>query len=566
MVLLPAAALLAGSLNLNLGLAFLLWIGFSVLVSILFFNQQQTRWLDWLFAAIDSILALSVILLSDGLASPLWAGMIAGASILACRQDTIMALISSAAGMLLAGIVLILASPGTFGPIILWLSYLTPVLGSTLLFSRIAAAANASQGFSSEQTLLLSRHKQLDPYDSRKLFHLAAELNATLNYDRVIETTLELSAAALASEEAADDDLIGAVLLFDDDHLHIKAERGLTHADRRNTFPAHAGVLNTAVQTGNPVLIYDPLLDPELKRLVALHPCHQVLAIPLVAGLETYGVLLIAHLQPDYFAVEHIELMEAIGQQVIVALQNARLYRDLEQEKERIMKIEEEARHKLARDLHDGPTQSIAAIAMRVNFARRLVDRDADKVADELTKIEELARRTTKEIRHMLFTLRPLILESQGLIAALAQLADKLSKAQNQQINITAEQDDLQNLDLNKQVVLFYIAEEAVHNAIKHAHAQEINIRLHAIPDYFYLVIEDNGVGFNVGAVDHDYHQRGSLGMVNMRERTELLNGFFQLHSEEGVGTRITIVVPLNEESTEEIHSPGFSSSATKET
>jgi signal transduction histidine kinase len=82
-----------------------------------------------------------------------------------------------------------------------------------------------------------------------------------------------------------------------------------------------------------------------------------------------------------------------------------------------MMDIQEEARKKIARDLHDGPTQSIAAIAMRVNFARRLMERDFKAASEELYKIEELARRTTKEIRHMLFTLRPLVLESQGLVA-----------------------------------------------------------------------------------------------------------------------------------------------------
>src|SRR5512140_3158149 len=117
-------------------------------------------------------------------------------------------------------------------------------------------------------------------------------------------------------------------------------------------------------------------------------------------------------------------------------MQNARLYSDLEQEKERMLEIQEDARKKLARDLHDGPTQSVAAIAMRVNFARRLMERDAKAAAEELFKIEDLARHTTKEIRHMLFTLRPLILESSGLTAALEAMAEKMHETYSQNVLI----------------------------------------------------------------------------------------------------------------------------------
>ena len=93
-----------------------------------------------------------------------------------------------------------------------------------------------------------------------------------------------------------------------------------------------------------------------------------------------------------------------------------------------MVEVEEDARTKLARDLHDGPTQSISAIAMRLNFVRLLLGRDPQKVKDELFKLENLARRTTKEIRTMLFTLRPVVLETQGLAAAVEQLAEKFQR------------------------------------------------------------------------------------------------------------------------------------------
>jgi len=238
----------------------------------------------------------------------------------------------------------------------------------------------------------------------------------------------------------------------------------------------------------------------------------------------------------------------------VIALQNARLYRDLEEEKERIIEIQEEARRKLARDLHDGPTQSVAAMAMRVNFARRQMEKDPGSIADELYKIEDLARRTTKEIRHMLFTLRPLVLESQGLIAALDSMAQNMRDTYKQNVIIDADPQVVSQMELNKQGVIFYIAEEAVNNARKHAQASKIWVRIKtAEEDIGLFEVEDNGIGFDLGSVENGYDSRGSLGMVNMRERAELINGVMDIDTIPGKGTRIRMLIPFTEEATDRI-------------
>ncbi len=158
----------------------------------------------------------------------------------------------------------------------------------------------------------------------------------------------------------------------------------------------------------------------------------------------------------------------------------------------------------------------------------------------------------------MLFTLRPLILESQGLVAALHQLAEKMWDTHGQTVTVEAEADVATDLEMGRQGVIFYIAEEAVNNARKHAEAERTWVRLWRKGDLFFLEIEDDGVGFNVGAVDANYEQRGSLGMVNMRERAELVNGVLRVSSTEGRGTRIRVVVPLSEESADRLHRAGY--------
>lgn len=392
----------------------------------------------------------------------------------------------------------------------------------------------------------------------RSLLRTTASLNATLNYDRVLELVLDLGTAVLRDAKGDESGLVSALLLFDDEMLQVVSARGLTRADNRVRLAATDGVIAAALTTGKPQATRNPTGDPELRQLAGMHTCRSVVCLPLAVGLEMYGLLLFAHPHPGFFNGERQELLVVVSSLAIGALQNAKLYSDLEVEKERITEIHEEARKKLARDLHDGPTQSISAIAMRVNFARRLMERQPKDAADELFQIEELARRTTKEIRQMLFTLRPLALEAGGLNAALEELATKTRENMGQHVEVQAEPGAADELDLGKQGVLFFIAEEAVNNARKHAEAEVITILLKRDGDLLVLGIEDNGNGFDVAAVNASYHERGSLGMINLRERAELVNGLLRIDSAPGRGTSISVVVPLNATAAERLHRPSF--------
>jgi signal transduction histidine kinase len=392
----------------------------------------------------------------------------------------------------------------------------------------------------------------------RDVIRKSASLNATLDYERVLSLVQDLSASAIANGAAEDAHLMSALLLFHENQLVVETGRGLSQADMRVTLPGDSGLLGDSLASGGMQLTQQVSQDPELQRFAAVHRCRAAVTIPLIAGLEAYGVLLFAHPRPDYFNDERLELLEAVSQQAVIALQNARLYRQLELEKERIAESQEEARHKLARDLHDGPTQSIGAIAMRVNFARRLMERDPKAAADELFKIEELARRTTKEIRQMLFTLRPLVLETQGLVSALKHLADKMKETHAQEVIVEASAGVAEGLEIGKQGVLFFIAEEAANNARKHARAPHIWIRLAREGDFIRMDVVDDGVGFDVQAVESNYEQRGSLGMLNLRERTELVNGLLRIDSAKGRGTRVSVTVPLTVDAAERLHRPGF--------
>lgn len=396
-----------------------------------------------------------------------------------------------------------------------------------------------------ERRVMMAERNRMQTFMS-----MVETLNSTMNYRVVLDSVLDLCAAAIGGDAQGAGEMISTVLLFGEHDLRVEAARHLSPQDMKQTFPAENGVLRDALQTAETCQIQNPDSDPELNRLVVIKNCKSALVAPMHRGNNAYGMIVFAHPNPDFFTFDRVELLEMIGHQAVIAIQNARLYQDLGEEKERIVMSQEEARKKLARDLHDGPIQSVAAIAMRVDVARHMLLRNGPSAGDELVKIEELARRTTKELRHMLFTMRPLALETEGLISALQTIAEKTLETYQQKVRIEVDPSAVNHLELGKQTVIFYLVEEAVTNARKHAQASLILVRLGMLPqdkDIVVLEIIDNGKGFNVAEVMGAYEKRGSLGMINLRERSDLINGVLDIQSAAGRGTRIRVFIPLNE-------------------
>jgi len=404
------------------------------------------------------------------------------------------------------------------------------------------------------------RQRHMESERLRAIYELTSTMTATLSYRRVLDSALDLGYNALnpsadPDEPDTDERLVSAVFLFKGNELRIGSARRFTNADMRVNLTGDEGILKKVLDTGEASLTQDIGYDPELGRIVALRSCSSAYCFPLRSGFNVYGAMLFAHPDSNYFTKERCGLLDIIGRQAVIAVQNARLYQDLVEEKERMIEVQEEARKKLARDLHDGPTQSVAAMAMRINLARRMMTKDVKEATNELVKIEELAHRTTKEIRHMLFTLRPLILESQGLSAALAAMAEKMRETFSQNVIINVDDKLLEDMEMGKQGVIFYIIEEAVNNARKHAGAPHIWVRLRTFEMGIALLeVEDDGLGFDVAAVYKSYDKRGSLGMVNLRERTELVTGLLNVDSALGKGTRVQVYIPLTEEAADRLH------------
>ncbi len=589
-LLLMGALFVAGFFGLlNSELAFLCigWLLLSLLASLAMANGWHAAIHHRLSGFADLAFGLILIAHSGGAQSPLWWILIIGPLGFAAVDGIAVAPLWMFVAMVSA-FVLPYISPGLEPyPLRTLLTYTLILLPSSALLAWFEIKLIDSASLPAKEIRPLAENvRRTERSRANELVRMAVEINSSLNVEEVLDLALDLSTRAVISGDDLEHTLRSALLLLTDDGFEVVASRhlrpekqqvvlvtdkgalnrslvrgdsmlitddGLEVAASRNFRPekqqvvliTDTGALSRALVRGDSLLARHPDQDPDLKQLSGLWECCEVFVAPLTYQLEIYGVLLYGHPTLHFFNNERRDLLNSIAQQVSVALHNARLYESLETEKKRISELEEEAQKKLARDLHDGPIQTIAAITMRVNFARRLMERDPEEAADELKRVEGMARQTTREIRHMLFTIRPLILERSGLIAALNQLADKENEIHHQNILIEIDSDLPQELDLGKQGALFYIAEEAVNNARKHAEAAHIWVRLRREDNRFIIEVEDDGVGFNVGGVDAYYEQRGSLGFVNMRERADLVDGILHIESAEGKNTRITLSIPL---------------------
>jgi len=533
-------------------LAFLLLGGaaaYNLILVLLLYFRLFAPVLSFLTSLVDALFLVAFLFASDGGTGPLILFGLFPILVAGFRYDVITSL--SIAGILvLAGAIFYFlewyGADQTGNPFSL-------VVNVTILF--FTAALSSLVSGQEREAIQKTEEKvrgdlQAARDRAKAIYEMTSTFSTTLNYHHVLDTMLDIS-MGLGGTTQEGVRSVGVVLLYQQkgevNRLGVEASRNLNRHDRQCELAGTAGAIGQALSSAEPVLVERIGNDPELRQFSSLHKCCSAICIPLRAGFEIYGVVILGSPRTGAYTAEHMEFLTAFCNQTVVALQNAQLYHSLREEKEKIIDAEVEARKKLARDLHDGPTQSVAAIAMRLNYTRLLLEKEPGKVKEELEKIEKLARRTTKEIRTMLFTLRPVILETQGLAAALEQYLKQLEEETGLAVHLEAPNLD-DRLDAEIEGVAFAIIEEAVTNAKKYAQARNIWVRLGFEDNFFVATVEDDGWGFDVDEVLDSYDQRGSLGLINMRERAELVEGTWTIESAIGQGTKVTLVVPLPEQ------------------
>jgi two-component system sensor histidine kinase DegS len=205
------------------------------------------------------------------------------------------------------------------------------------------------------------------------------------------------------------------------------------------------------------------------------------------------------------------------------------------------IRIIEEERRRIARDLHDGPIQTLTTISMKLDIVEMMIDQNPNLAKEQIRQLKARISSAANEIRQLLYDLRPVAIDEVGFIDATKSLCDEFERNSRIPVRLVVP-DELVSLPMPpaRQVVVYRLIQEILNNIRKHARASRVEMTI-SVEDHHLLVeVKDDGVGF-----DPDHIPAGHYGLVGMKERAAYLHGVVQVESEKGKGTTFTIRVPL---------------------
>lgn len=214
---------------------------------------------------------------------------------------------------------------------------------------------------------------------------------------------------------------------------------------------------------------------------------------------------------------------------------------------ERVIKAQEEERRRVAREIHDGPAQAMANVVLRAEICERLHAAGREEAAQELVQLRLIVRECLRELRRIIFNLRPMALDDLGLIPTLKRYLENLREQEGCPVSLTVSGREAR-LNSMHEVAVFRLVQEAVNNARKHAQASSIEVAIAFAEDsHVEIRVEDDGVGFDMERLKVEWIDRESFGLMSMKERIELLDGEFNVTSVLGQGTRLFARVPFGD-------------------
>ena len=293
-------------------------------------------------------------------------------------------------------------------------------------------------------------------------------------------------------------------------------------------------------------------------------------SIPLITGDRLAGIIQFGFSKPYEWLPREIELLTAAAERCLRAVEKAQLVVDLaERERqirllaERMMHVEEVERRRISRELHDQTGQDLLCIRLQMEMIEGELPDSMRECKEKLSEAREMTERTILEIRRLIAALSPAVLEQLGLAAAIRQLINRYREMHPWRIKL--QMGKMEALPKQTEVILYRLLQECFHNIAKHSQCQTVNLSLRTADGQLRLIVEDDGIGFDMQEAQQ---KTGSFGLAGIRERVALLGGTCEVFSRKRVkrtkakqagaargggsgmksGTRIKVELPIRED------------------
>ncbi len=355
---------------------------------------------------------------------------------------------------------------------------------------------------------------------------------------------------------------IGEILLIDEDTQELShiVHRGLSREFIEGApISLGEGITGSVAQSGKAMLLEDISSDPRAahREMIMAEGLRAFVCVPLRARDKVLGVLNVASRLPRKFTTNDMHLLYAIGDQLGLAIEHARLYDRLRRARERLRRLarqnlvaEEDERRRIARELHDETSQSLSGIALQLQAlieVSGISDRLDDEFVAGLKKVQALTVQVHNEVSRLISNLHPALLDTLGLVPAVRQHAETQLKPLEINVSLEIKGKEMR-FPPDVEAALFRFIQGAVGNITQHSRAKNATIVLEYHLDEFILTVSDDGQGFDVSEITDVEESGRGRGLFSMRERIGFLGGTSGIESEIGRGTTVWARLPVGQE------------------
>jgi signal transduction histidine kinase len=370
----------------------------------------------------------------------------------------------------------------------------------------------------------VAEHARQEEERRREIAESLRDVLALLNSNRPLSQVLD--SIVIEASKRLNSPAVAIYCQEDGHDLALQAAYGPV-ADSE---PAGVSAILSSLSKRNPVAVSDVLdAETQLASSSVLAPYSALLAVPIDVQDRAYGGILLYYTDSRSFTDDEIELASLFGDQVALAIENARLREEVQE-----VAVAGE-RNRLARELHDAVTQTLFSASVIAESLPRIWERYPEEAKRGLEELQQLTRGALAEMRALLLELRPTALTEKPLGELIRNLTEAMVSRTRVPVSLDILHDEPPPPEI--QVVCYRIAQETLNNVSKHAAATQVEIALSSKADRVSLTIQDNGAGF-----DLDESRPGHLGLGIMQERAQRIGAQLTIDSAKGQGTSVTLL------------------------